>query len=724
MKDWICYFSKNDLSLGHYLAMSEKRIMEVSEGEKPTNLSETIELWHIWQMFENGCRLVKWTDEYFEQLKGKTCEYKSFIAQFFNNLTPNRIRDEYESLGWEYKKTFWEIIEAFKLYKLIESETLCDIAKSNVNNLCYILACKGLVEKFKVELYGVLLNDAQSAHILLDVYVKKKDSSDRILHLPSNLTLEDKEQIINNYLDSDNPNLNYVRLILQVKDNKKQFIISPKIRLKAERLTEKLNNDFLNSSRTETVYWSVGIQFTDEENVYPVDVMIDEGGNPTYCYSLKYIKSCDNLHRIANCISLFGWINKYCLLNLISKEPEVGTMEALFIDNGRYSYPSYMFFNQKNKLALSQLYMYDVALRKMNSSFEKELKQFYEIYLQEKYGYPGLSINFPNGSDSSLNKCRILCPELDAVVKQYTIFVEYDGIDKDLIRLSKPLKVEEEKSLLTNKYYEIVGGCSEIRTILLGLFGSGNSLLSHVRPFEKKHYKSFISLLENEKGVLYSNYREYQKPHLDFLIEKGLIAIDSNGVLYIVDERKIEVLKCLWEFGVCSYWHYDDFERQFLDEMFSKGWLIRDDHLLSRPERDYFSYYLDNMKYTNGKAYRNHYSHGSSSPVDNEEEHFKAYNTFLMLLTIVILKIENDLWLAKRAIAIDAAKRQKYVQKKLKANENEEATDDSGYQTAVLTRENKSPLGERMMADAIANGFLLEIGKKRSYVTTSESGDS
>ena len=64
------------------------------------------------------------------------------------------------------------------------------------------------------------------------------------------------------------------------------------------------------------------------------------------------------------------------------------------------------------------------------------------------------------------------------------------------------------------------------------------------------------------------------------------------------------------------------------------------------------------------------------------------------------------------------------VQKDLRANENGEAVYDFGYQTAVLVRENKSPLGERMMADAIANGFLLENGEKRSDVTTSESSDS
>ena len=54
------------------------------------------------------------------------------------------------------------------------------------------------------------------------------------------------------------------------------------------------------------------------------------------------------------------------------------------------------------------------------------------------------------------------------------------------------------------------------------------------------------------------------------------------------------------------------------------------------------------------------------------------------------------------------------VQKELIANENGEAAYDFGYQTAVIVCEKKSPLGERMTATAIANGFLSENGEIRS----------
>jgi hypothetical protein len=218
--------------------------------------------------------------------------------------------------------------------------------------------------------------------------------------------------------------------------------------------------------------------------------------------------------------------------------------------------------------------------------------------------------------------------------------------------LSKPLKVEEGKSLLENKYYEIAEGNNEIRGVLLGLFGSGHSLLTYVDPFKDKNYHSLVELLENESNVQYSNYADYQKPHLNFLIQQGVIGVNTDGNLYVDSQSKIKVLKSLWEYGVCSYWHYNEEDRIVLDEMYAKGWVVKDDYLLSKPERDYFSYYLDNMKFTNGKAYRNHYMHGSTPPVDDEKEHQIAYVTFLKLLAILLLKIEDDLWLARRALAI------------------------------------------------------------------------
>ena len=64
------------------------------------------------------------------------------------------------------------------------------------------------------------------------------------------------------------------------------------------------------------------------------------------------------------------------------------------------------------------------------------------------------------------------------------------------------------------------------------------------------------------------------------------------------------------------------------------------------------------------------------------------------------------------------------VQKELKANENGEAVYDFGYQTAILVRENKSPLGERMMAEAIVNGYLTDSSENRAKTAFSNKKPS
>ena len=653
MKDRVCYFSKNDLTLGHYLEMAEKRIQEVSEGDVPTDLEGIIELWHIKRMIDDGCRFLEWTDEKFNTLKQSTSGYSSIIAKFFSSLNPQMLKSEFKGLEWTYKKSFWIIIDAYKLYKLIEPETLREILTENINYLREVLKCQGIVEKFKSLIREILLNTVNGAHIILDKYVAKRDLYlDAELYLPSNLTLEDKERIIINYLDSDNPNPNYVKLVTQIRDDKNQIVISTKTRLKAEKLNDKLKKELLNDPNTTTVHWSVGVKFVDEEGRPPIELCIDENGNPTYIYSIPYIRNQENVCRIGNCISMFRWTNQHFLLNLINKRTEVSTLETVLMDIGRNSYPTHIGFNKKNNLALYQVYAYNKALTQMlNSSFEAEMKMFYEDHFRTQYGYRGLPISIPSTDDSVLNKCRILCPELDYIVKQYNTFVEEGKVDSDYIRLSKPLKVEDSKSLLTNKYYQIVEGNKDIWNVLWGLFGSGNSILSHVKPFENKNYHSLIDLLEHEKNVSYANYHAFQKPHLDFLIQQQLIGVDNDGFLFIVSKVKIEVLRCLWEYNVCSYWHYDKNGRHALDEMLEKGWLMQDDHLLSKPERDYFSYYLDNRAFANSLAYRNHYLHGSTPPVDDENAHLIAYHTILRLLAILILKIEDDLWLAKRVLA-------------------------------------------------------------------------
>ncbi|MCM1925851.1 hypothetical protein NCY84_19325, partial [Phocaeicola vulgatus] len=633
-----------DMSIGYNLVLAEKAIIKY-QNATPSNINDVIELYHIKKLLDNNCRLTTWDDDYLNQLKVQVKDYNGIIAKFFKAISVEQIEVIYESIEWGYRQTFWDIIDQFKMFNIISADVLKRIAQENANDFRTILKCGFIVEKFKGIIRDILLSKSDSAHIIIDKYIARHNSpSDRELFLPSNLTMEDKEYIISRYLESDSPNLNYVRLICQNKDEQKNLILSPLIKVKANKLAEKLNDELMNDERTVIVEQKVGIEFSNIEGIKPCSFKM-ENDIPKYTYSVRFIKQCDNVQLIANSCYLFNWMNRHFLLELINKNSEVDVLESIAFDMSKNAYPAFNYFLTKNRISLCQLCGYNDILTGMQTSVEQELKKLYEVHLKDKYNYPSLVLNFPNVTDSWLNKCRVLLPELDSVVKQYNTYVEYDEVDIDIIKYSKPLKVTEGKSLLINKYFEINKDNIDISRVLYNMFASG-AMLNYVEPYKDKHYHCLYDLLSNENSVSYNNYEDDQKHEIDFLVNQNILKKDDNGLLSLFNIEQMIALQSLWEYHACAYWHYNTEGRNALDEMFTKGWVVKKDNLLTTEERKYFSYCLDNSEFTNGLAYRNHYAHGSTPPKDNENIHQTAYFTILKLLTILILKIEDDLWSA------------------------------------------------------------------------------
>lgn len=646
MRKRVCFYSVYDLSIGHNLELAEKAITKYKSTPAST-LTDVIELYHIKKLIDNNCRLKSWSDTQFNQIKEDVKDYNSIIVKYFSSLNDCLLENHYDTLEWDYKQAFWDIIDQFKLFNVVDSDFVKHVAKGKQNDLTEILHCKNVVDKFKVELKQLMLEDSNTAHFLINKYIAgHNNSTDRKIYLPSNLSMDDKVTIINSYLDSDEPNLNYVRLICQNKDDKYGLELDPLTKVKAERLAVKLNDELMSDSRTVKIPHQLTITFSNENDISPVDFRFEDGCS-TYIYSVKYIHSCSPTKLVENCRILFHWINPHGMLELINKESEIDELEMALIDKSKNAYPDFTSFHLKNNLAIYQLSEYCKVLSQLGTSFEQILKKFYKENLFNKYGYPALNLNYPNIKDSWLNKCRVLFPELDSVIKQYNTYVLYDKIDTDLIRLEKPLKMTEGKSLLINKYYEINEESSEIHIILNYIFGS-NTLLYYVKPFKEKHYHNLFDLLNNEE-VYYEFYEEYQKTSINFLLSHDIIKKSEDGKLSMPDDDFKIILKSLWKYQACSYWHYSDKGMRYLDEMLNKGWLIKNDNLLTKEEKRYFSYYMDNGEFTNGFAYRNLYAHGCIISEEDTEKHHIAYLVFLRLLTILVLKIEDDLWCATKA---------------------------------------------------------------------------
>ncbi|MFD8497862.1 hypothetical protein [Amycolatopsis sp. NPDC059657] len=123
------------------------------------------------------------------------------------------------------------------------------------------------------------------------------------------------------------------------------------------------------------------------------------------------------------------------------------------------------------------------------------------------------------------------------------------------------------------------------------------------------------------------------------------MAENAGGHIRLASADQFVVLRDLYELEAASYYHHRKGAREAIDEMVTKGWLVRAESLLSKPEANYFNYCLNHQDFSDGLNLRNRYLHGAILDVADEEEHYRTYITALKLLVALVIKINDDLWL-------------------------------------------------------------------------------
>ncbi len=148
-----------------------------------------------------------------------------------------------------------------------------------------------------------------------------------------------------------------------------------------------------------------------------------------------------------------------------------------------------------------------------------------------------------------------------------------------------------------------------------------------------------------KKKIKFSNYEEYQHEHLNYLIDKNYISIDKNNYIQVTSWNRVLILRDIFENEVASFHHYPvDVQEEALN-MSREGIVYFGDSLFAVPEQNYFNYYLNKSEFTNGYDLRNSYLHGTQANPDEIHVHENSYLLYLKLLTLAILKIEDDLFI-------------------------------------------------------------------------------
>lgn len=634
----IVFFSKKDLSSYHMINKIDE-FFKNKQNEKPIeSINDILERHHIIEYLENGFTHQNWTKSEIVTYESIIKEFKKDISQFFKNLKANKIVTFYDDIDFNYFKTFWLLVNKHETFKQITSFDLDLIFKKKRFRITDVLYCKRVVNHFDNEIAEYILSHPNNAEILLSYFEATHDRPQQEKFFPKSLTLEDREKLIDRYLESNDTNLNYIRLIVRNKDSE-NLRITDRTRLKAKRLADKINDELLNSEHVLILKKGVALS-EDQDEIKKIEY---RDGEQIYLYSKKRLsEDINNVTLLKNFRTVFEYLDFQGCIEFTSRTSEIDSFENTFIRSKNEFFISSV-FREKSLEGHLKFHIYDFFLNAIDKSLEHILENFVNEYLNKNFNINYLKLYLPSKESTYLEKIRLLAPEFESLLEQYKLYVEDDIVDYELLQVStKTSKFNNIPSLLQKKYVYPFG---EEYLKLKHIFFDSMSYLIDYEKYGVK-YKNFYSVIKNEIVYL-KDFDNFDKKYVQQLIDENYLKANEDGILELVNQNLLLIIYYLKNYDVISYWYFPKSLREEIDLMSEQKMVKFSDKLLTVAEQEYFDYYLNN-RFSNGLWLRNKYVHATNS--HNEEEQENDYKTLLKLLVLLILKIEDDLSIARSLI--------------------------------------------------------------------------
>lgn len=629
------YYSPQDLASSYNLSKAKKILDGDIQPPPIIGINDALELYNIKLYFDDRQYPDVSSEEQLRQYQVKVKQYFKEVKGCLSQINDDSIKECFESVQVSYAYSFWDLFSHLKMYKKVSTESLTSLATTPHFNITHLLGHKDLVKHYPEFIKNHLLSDVSSAELLLTQFEQHKGSKSEF-YLPVNLSDQDKIAIIENYLESPDPNLNYIRLIASAKTLK----LPIRLKLKAKRMADSLNDKLLEEGCP--INFEIELSVVKEQ-VEPLKIMFDKDSTRyTYQYAeWAILDACSDPTKL---FLSFRWLLKYTnaqgCIEHVRKTQEIDPFMDSFM-RSKYEYFVYPELLLKMKLSVLQLLMIDHLLQNNDDNIEHALTEILTNVFRDDLAVDGLELNLPPHSSNALEKIRMLTPEIESLVKQYQSYVEEGAINFDLIRFSnEDLDLGRVPSRRERKYAYAVG--DDVKRVMYYFFSS-DSLL-YPASMDGRNAPSLYAYLQTYESNRH-DLEPFQCQGIDYLVAHNHLTIESDGSITIVKPHMITLLAILYRQEVLSYWHFDGSARMLIDELERLGYVEFEDTLLTREEVRYFNYYLNKRDFNNGLNLRNKYLHGTNS--SNPDEHRYDYYRLIKVLILILLKIEDDLLLTK-----------------------------------------------------------------------------
>lgn len=643
-KNRVKYFDNSDMSVSFYL----ERLKTVADSVDPAtytpgNINDALELLNIVRFIDNGLFHREWEQSYTDSLKAKSSAIKKLLGKYFGSLTTADIENEIKGLEQDYYENFIAIFAQYKLGDKVTEEEFDALLSGSGLSIWDILASKYLVEKYPDTVKERFLANPRNFETFLSNYTYSHNK--KMLYIPSNISKQEMLALCDSYVESDEANSNYLDILLKpIKGTEKYITIGAAMKLKikkrAEEIQEKLFGDLSSGGGLR-----ISIAVLSSKEAYDKEME-----NSSSTDMIAYIDSSwlEKHHDYPTILNNFQYLYELFSDDLISTMPsfpnkEMGVFERHMGVKTENSYTIGQYFGLKHQLTAGKMRMASELLSRHDIRLEDVIDWFFSTYCKEEFSVEWLPLNMPSKDESIGNKTATLFRIEENIRTQYEVLVTEGAIDGEIVNMTNTPSLRSLPSFTTKKYAHLSD--DDISLSIMGLLYSDQSSIVYID--ESKKGDTFVALITSHDLKL-SDFHDYQRPRVQFLIDHGVIVADGDGILGYKDIHELYIYKKLFAEGVIGYDHSTEKVREALDNMQSKGRVTFQSSLFSTQESDYLNFVLNNSQFDNSWAIRNSYQHGT--PVYKSDDRYMFdYQMALLVLITYVIKINDELTLRRIA---------------------------------------------------------------------------
>jgi hypothetical protein len=628
------FYGPHDLAAG-LLVPRAAEIAEQFDAASPlTSAGDAIELHNVQQYLEHGFAPASYGENDRAGLRERAPQINSAVAHFFSTVNNANFAAIVADLPYGYHSDLLDLLGRYKAFDRCAAAIVLPALGEAGVHLSELLSSKKLVQAYDEELRQTLCASPRGAEIVIQHYFQRDTRVQT--YLPHSLESSDAQKLLEGYIDSTDPNLNYVKLVATAKENR-QAGVDAKLKLRAKRRADELNSAIFQGNPGIKTGCEI-IVSDDQDAASLLEIDGSDGMVERYTYSRRWLEETqDHPSILNNFMHLFEFVDRQVILNLPSYPAQLGVFERFMGTTGKTEYKTGVVFRATDASSLLQTHMYNSFLAFREVQLEEVIAWFFDEYLVEEFAALNFKFSPCGAGTSHLQKVRHLFAEMESVVNQFTLYVENNEVDLDLLAMgSDQVRYKEIPSLLPGKY-AYPNDSEEIRTVLHLLFSDQ----SHLGYISEDLKESTAAALLINQHVGYDDFNEYQKEGIDHLIGLGILQ-NTGTRIRLANAHQFRILYALFNVQAANYYHLPAEGRTQADAMVARGWLVRRSSLLTEAEAEYFNYFLNAVDFSNGPQLRNKYLHGAQAGADDENAHFKTYLIALRLLVALVIKINDD----------------------------------------------------------------------------------